>query len=122
MESHGVYTARYAGENATQIQSLDKVLNKLKDIYKMSDRSATFVCVLTAILEDGEKIVARGECKGFIAKEYKVLGGLTYGPIFIPEGSDKPMSEMREEDYEKSHNHREKATKILLEEFRKRNL
>lgn len=122
MESLGVYTARYAGEHATQKESLDKVLSKLKDVKDIKKRSATFVCVLTAILENGEKIVARGECKGFIAKEYNMLGGLTYAPIFIPEGFTKPMIEMDEEEYSKSHNHREKAIKILLEEFKKRNL
>ena len=118
----GVYTARYAGKNATQEQSLNKVLDKLKNVNDMEKRTATFICVLTAILENGEEIIARGECLGKIAKEYKMLGGLTYAPIFIPEGCEKSMIEMNEEEYEKSHNHREKAMKKLLEEFKKRNL
>ena len=105
----GVYSARYAGENATQIESINKILEKMKDVTNMEDRSCTFVCVLTAILENGEKVVARGECKGTIAKKHGILGGLTYGPIFIPEGFDKPMSDMDEEEYAESHNHREKA-------------
>lgn len=66
----GVYTARYAGEHPTQIENITKVLDNMKPYQEMKDRRATFVCVLTAIiLKTGEKIVARGECKGFIAKE-----------------------------------------------------
>ena len=66
--------------------------------YKICNRTAKFVGVLTAIiiLETGEKIAARGESKGSIAKEHGRLGGLTYVPIFIPEGFNEPMSEMTE--------------------------
>lgn len=119
----GVYTARYAGENATQEESLNKVLEKMKQYTDMKDRSCKFVCVLTAIIQDtGEKIVARGECKGTIAKKIGILGGLTYSPIFIPEGFELTMSEMPEEKYIKMHHHRDLAMKKLLEEFKKRNL
>ena len=59
----GVYSSRYAGPNATQEQSLNKLL---EDIEKTNDteRRAMFVTVLTSFLKDGTKIVARGECKG----------------------------------------------------------
>ena len=97
----GVYTARYAGENPTQIENITKVLDNMKHYTNPEDRSCTFVCVLTAIImESNEKIVARGECKGSIAMTPGRLGGLTYGPIFIPEGFSEPMSEMPEEKYE----------------------
>lgn len=119
----GVYTARYAGEHPTQIENINKVLTNMQNYQKAEERTATFVCVLTAIiLETGEKIVARGECKGRIAKEHGRLGGLTYGPIFIPEGFDLPMSEMEEEIYASVHNHRDLAMKKLIEEFNRRNL
>ena len=118
----GVYSARYAGKNATQIQILDKVLNKMKAYQDKKDRACTFVCVLTAILPDGEKIVARGECKGTVAKTLGKLGGLTYVPIFIPEGFDKPLSDLDEKTYETTHNHRDLAVKQLLREFEVRNI
>lgn len=114
----GVYTGRYAGEHATQIESITKVLENMKHVENLEDRGCTFVCVLTAILENGEEIVARGECKGTIAKEPGILGGLTYGPIFIPEGFDKPMSDMNEEEYAESHNHREKAMIGIMKKLR----
>lgn len=119
----GVYTARYAGKNATQLEKINKVLTNMKQYNKMEERTATFVCVLTIIImKSNEKIVARGECKGKIAKEHGKLGGLTYGPIFIPEGFDKPMSEMKEETYASVHNHRDIAMKQLIKELKKRNI
>ena len=117
----GVYTARYAGENPTQTENITKVLDNMKQYTNPEDRSCTFVCVLTAIImESNEKIVARGECKGSIAMTPGRLGGLTYGPIFIPEGFSEPMSEMPEEKYEAVHNHRDIAMKKIMQELKKR--
>ena len=118
----GVYSARYAGEGATQVQILEKVLDKMKDFQDKADRTCTFVCVLTAILPDGEKIVARGECKGIVATTPGKLGGLTYVPIFIPEGFDKPLSDLDEKTFEATHNHRDLAVKQLVKEFEKRGI
>lgn len=118
----GVYSARYAGENATQIQIIEKVLNKMKRYQDIKDRTCTFVCVLTAILPNGEKILARGECKGTVAKVPGKLGGLTYIPIFIPDGFDKALSDLDEKTYEATHNHRNLALKKLVTEFKKRNI
>lgn len=119
----GVYTARYAGENPTQMENIEKVLSNMEKYQDQKDRTATFVCVLTAlVLDTGEKIVARGECKGSIAKKPGKLGGLTYGPIFIPEGFEIPMNDMPEEKYENVHNHRDIAMKKIVAELGKRNL
>lgn len=104
----GVYTGRYAGEHATQIENINKLLGNMKDL-DGDDRKATFVCVLTMILENGEKIVARGECFGTIAKEHGALGGLTYGPVFVPFGFDKPMNDLDEDEFAHVHNHRDLA-------------
>ncbi len=112
----GVYSARYAGEHATQEENLGKLLTNIE---KTGDtkRTAKFVCVLTSFLKDGTKIVSRGECNGRIAKQVKKLGGLTYSPVFIPNGYDVPMSELSAEEYEKAHNHRDKAFSKLLEQI-----
>ena len=114
----GVYTGRYAGENPTQIENITKLLNNMKEYTKLEDRRCKFVCVLTAILPNGEKIVARGECKGTIALEHGTLGGLTYGPVFIPEGFDKPMGDMEEDEYASVHNHRDLAMNELMQKFK----
>ena len=115
----GVYSARYAGGHSNQEQCLEKLLT---NIAKTGDkeRKAKFVCVLTSFLKDGTKIVSRGECLGTVAKEVKKLGGLTYSPVFIPDGYHVPMSELTAEEYEKAHNHRDKAFVNLLKELKER--
>lgn len=114
----GVYTGRYAGEHPTQIENINKLLNNMKEYTNLKDRKCKFVCVLTAILPNGEKIVARGECNGTIALEHGKLGGLTYGPVFIPEGFDKPMGDMDEDEYASVHNHRDLAMYKLMQKFK----
>lgn len=114
----GIYTARYAGEHPTQIENINKLLENLKQYQKMEDRTCKFVCVLTALLPNGEKIVSRGECKGTIALKHGKLGGLTYGPLFIPDGFDKPMGDMEEEEYIAVHNHRDLAMNELMKKFK----
>ena len=94
----------------------------MKNYQNKEDRTCTFVCVLTAILPTGEKIVARGECKGTVAKTPGKLGGLTYVPIFIPDGFEVPLSDLDEKTYEATHNHRDLAVKQLLNEFRNRKI
>ncbi len=107
----GVHTARYAGNHAPQDVVLNKLLDEMKNI-KDEDRTAKFVCVLTAILENGEKIVCRGETKGKIAKEKGTMGKLTFGPVLIPDGFNKVMNDLTEEELGETH--RPKAWRELL--------
>jgi len=115
----GVYTGRYAGENATQEEIINKLLTNMKEYTDIKDRTCKFICVLTAILPTGEKIVTRGECKGSIALKPGKLGGLTYSPVFIPYGFDKPMSEMEEKEFASVHNHRDIAMNEFMKEYKK---
>lgn len=118
----GVYSARYAGEGASQEDILNKVLKEMKNAVDIIQRTATFVCVLTGILKNGEKIVKRGETHGHIAFEISKLGGLTYNPIFIPNGFDKTVIEMEDEEFQKVHNHRMAALEALLGEIKRKEL
>jgi len=84
----GVYSARYAGENATDAGNVRKLLNALKDVPD-AKRQAAFVCVLCLAgpPDDGgghgvEKLF-RGECRGVIAREPRGTGGFGYDPVFI---------------------------------------
>jgi XTP/dITP diphosphohydrolase len=49
------------------------------------DRTARFVCVITALWPDGRKITARGECPGHIARAASGRGGFGYDPLFVPD-------------------------------------
>ncbi len=64
----GVYSARYAGDHAPQEKVLDKLLSELKNV-PTEKRTAKFICVLTAILPNGEKIVFKGESEGYISEK-----------------------------------------------------
>ena len=112
----GVYSARYAGKNASQEEIINKLLNEMKDIND-ENRTAQFVCVLTCIKKDGKKIVARGETKGIIARKPGKLGKLTYGPRFITDEYGKVMNELTNDELK--HTHREKA---LIELIKKLNI
>ena len=110
----GVHSARYAGDHAPQEVTLNKLMNEMRDIPK-EKRKAQFVCALTALLQNGETIVAKGVTKGSIAEKIGPMGGLTFCPVFIPEGYDKVMNDMTDE--EKEETHREKAFKELIKKL-----
>lgn len=110
----GVHSARYAGDHASQKTTLNKLMKEMKDIPK-EKRTAQFVCVLTAILQNNQAIVAKGKTKGSIAEKIGTMGGLTFCPVFIPEGFNKVMNDMTDE--EKEETHREKAFKELIEKL-----
>lgn len=107
----GVYSARYVSEQATQIEKLNALMEELKNVPK-EKRTASFVCFLTAILPNGEIVTAEGITKGAISEKIGTLGGLTFCPVFIPNGSNRVMNDMTDE--EKENTHREKAIKELI--------
>lgn len=111
----GVRSARYAGDHAPQNVVIDKLLNNMKDVPE-KERTANFVCVLTAILKDNNKIVVKGETKGKIVKVPGTMGKLTYGPIFMPDGFSKVMNDLTNEELGTTH--REKAFVKLIEEIK----
>ena len=107
----GVYSARYAGDHAPQEVVLKKLLENMKDVPE-EKRTARFVCILTTIRPNGEEIVVKGITEGKIANRPGPMGKLTYGPIFIPEGFNKVMNELTEEELGQTH--REKAFLELI--------
>ncbi len=114
----GVYSARYAGEDCDDEANNDKLLEALRDV-KMEDRTATFVTVITYLLESGEAIVARGEVKGHIGFERKGTNGFGYDPLFIVDGHGKTFAEMNDEEKSKV-SHRAVALEVLKAELAKR--
>lgn len=102
----GVHTARYAGDHAPQIECINKLLTELKDVPD-EKRGATFACVLTAILRNGEVISCRGETRGKIVRVPGTMGKLTYGPVLQPDGLDRVINDLTEEELGLTH--RDKA-------------
>lgn len=115
----GVYTARYAGEHATDDDNIDKLLAALADV-PQEKRGAAFVssvCLYVPV-ENGEDIsvVCTGKCQGWIGYERIGNGGFGYDPIFMV--GDVSYSEMTAEEKD-AISHRGKALRLLGEEIAK---
>ncbi len=110
----GIFSSRYAGENATDEDNNKKLLEELENFPE--PHFAKFVCF--AVFFDGKnKITAEGELHGKIVKESKGVHGFGYDPIFVPEGSTKTLAEFLPEEKNKI-SHRAKAFKKLGEKLR----
>lgn len=114
----GIYSARFAGEHATDRENNDKLLKLLKDI-PLENRKARFVCAMAAVFPNGDIIVLRGECSGVIGFEPKGKSGFGYDPLFIIEEYGKTFAELGEERKNKI-SHRAIALEKLKEELKTR--
>ena len=86
----GVYSARYAGENATDADKMNKLLGELEG---KSDRQAKFVSALVMILKDGKTFTATGEVLGRITDKPYGENGFGYDPIFYSDELKKTFGE-----------------------------
>lgn len=83
----GVYSSRFAGEDATDADNNDKLLADLADVPD-DERAARFVCTLVFIDEDGSETTSRGTVEGRIGHEPQGDGGFGYDPLFWPDVFD----------------------------------
>lgn len=108
----GVYTARYAGENATDAENIEKLLSALGDT-PLNERSAKFVCVIALARPNEETVTFRGECSGFISLSPRGKGGFGYDPVFYVSSYDRTMSEL-EPHIKNAISHRSNALKKFV--------
>ena len=78
----GIYSARYAGEGASDEQRIRKILDELDDVDR-SMRTARFVCAMYCILNDDTEYSVRGTMEGVIGTEPLGENGFGYDPIFM---------------------------------------
>lgn len=89
----GVYSARYAGPEATDSANNAKLLQALED-YLWHERTARFVCH-AAFCQPGQPVhLECGTVEGHISMEPFGTGGFGYDPLFVPEGFDRTFGEM----------------------------
>jgi XTP/dITP diphosphohydrolase len=108
----GVFSARYAGENADDMANCMKLLREMKGV-PHDKRSARFVCCI-AIAAEGEVRTFSGFVEGTIGTEMRGEKGFGYDPLFYPSGYDRTFAEM-DEDEKNALSHRGKALKALQE-------
>lgn len=114
----GIYSARFAGENATDDENNKKLLKLLEGV-PLHDRTARFVCSIAAVFPNGDTLVLRGECPGIIGLEPKGKGGFGYDPLFIVEKYNKTFAELGEEKKNRI-SHRAVALEKLKKELKSR--
>lgn len=107
----GIYSARYAGEHGNDAKNNEKLLNELKGI-KEENRKANFICVIVAVTDKGEKIVAEGKSYGIILEELSGNEGFGYDPLFFVPEYKKTFAEMTS-DEKNAISHRGRALEKL---------
>jgi XTP/dITP diphosphohydrolase len=88
----GVYSARYAGENATYADNVEKLVDEMKNVLP-ENRGAQFQTIMVYIDKDTE-LIADGVVKGQIANASKGVGGFGYDPVFYIPEQEKTFAEM----------------------------
>lgn len=91
----GIYSARYAGEEATDQQNLEKLLHALSGV-SASERSARFRCALCLIDPAGRAFLFEATCEGRISEEPSGTSGFGYDPVFVPAGYAQTFAELGE--------------------------
>lgn len=116
-DAPGIYSARYAGENASDSERIYKLLTELEG---KPDRSAKFVSAVALVFPDGREIIAHGEVHGKITEKPCGSGGFGYDPIFFSNDLSKTFGEASPEEKNKI-SHRSRALKALYDILKKTN-
>ena len=89
----GPLSARYAGEGASDIERINYLLARLKDV-PWEKRTARFRCVIAVAIPGGKMELCSGECRGFIAFAPRGEHGFGYDPVFYLPELSKTMAEL----------------------------
>ena len=111
----GIYSARYAGENATDADRIAKLLREMQGI-PPEERNARFVSAVCCVFPDGRKIIVRGECEGSIGQIPQGNDGFGYDPVFVTE-SGKTFAELTPQEKD-AVSHRGIALRKLAEQLK----
>ena len=110
----GIYSARYAGEGASDEANLAKLLREVDTAG--GERRAAYVCAIALIDEGGHEYVFEATCEGTLLREGLGTGGFGYDPAFVPDetghNDHRTFSELTAEE-KHAISHRGKATRML---------
>ncbi len=113
----GVFSARYAGENATYADNVDKLLREIDAVHRAS-RTARFRTAVVLALPDGTELVAEGVVEGVIAEEPRGTGGFGYDAVFVPAGAGGRTFAELAPDRKHAISHRGRALRALAVRLR----
>ncbi len=110
----GVYSARYAGEDATYDENVERLLAELDGV-PPDRRTARFRTVAIVVAPGGREVIGIGTVEGWIARQPAGDGGFGYDPVFIPfDGDGRTFSEMSA-DEKHAISHRGRAFRALAD-------
>jgi XTP/dITP diphosphohydrolase len=107
----GIYSARFAGEGASDEVNLEKLLREVA--VAGEDRRAAYVCALAFIDDDGAEHVFEARCEGYLTEQPRGEGGFGYDPILQPVGESRSCAELSSEE-KNAISHRGKAFRALV--------
>lgn len=109
----GVYSARYAGEGATDLANLQKMLEELRGV-PTDRRSARYQCVIAFVrgADDPAPLIAHGSWEGRVLAAPRGTNGFGYDPIFQPAGLALSAAELSAEE-KNAQSHRGEALRVL---------
>ena len=110
----GIFSARFAGEDATDEENVAKLLAELSGI-EGDGRRARYVSELVVITAEGDEVRGTGTLSGRIGVEPRGSGGFGYDPVFVPEGEVRTVAQLGEE-WKRGHSHRAAAARALAAE------
>ena len=108
-DAPGVYSARFAGEHASDDENNTKLLHDLQGI---QDRSAYFICALHLALPDDSEITAEGRVEGLIVEAQTGDTGFGYDPLFFCPELDKTFAQSTPQE-KAAISHRGRALRAL---------
>lgn len=114
----GIYSARWAGEGASQDELIGKLHNELSG---KENKKAKFVSVIALAFSEDDIVIAEGECQGEIIDEKRGEGGFGYDPVFYVPSLGKTFSELSLEDKNKI-SHRANALFALCDKLKERGI
>jgi XTP/dITP diphosphohydrolase len=109
----GVYSARYAGNDATDFDNRKKLLDQMKHLLE-EDRNAHYECCIVLASPSGIKKSTRGTCEGTILSQEKGGGGFGYDSLFVKYGYNKSFAELEESTKNRISHRRKALDKIFL--------
>lgn len=109
----GIYSARYAGPDATDEENVAKLLEELAG-FAGAKRRGRYVSELVALSPDQGEIRGTGTLVGTIAHEPRGSEGFGYDPVFIPDGERRTVAELGNA-WKAKRSHRAAAARMLRE-------
>ena len=109
----GVYSARYGGEGLDDTGRWQRLLGNMEG---EDNRACRFISVICCAFPNGDRILARGECPGRLAREASGQGGFGYDPVFYLPDLGKSMAELSPEEKNQI-SHRGNALRVFQQEL-----